>query len=45
MWNLKEGYKWTYLHDKNSYKCRKQTEVSGGKKQGRDRLGLTYTHP
>ena len=34
MWNLKEGYKWTYLHDKNSYKCRKQTEGSGGKKQG-----------
>ena len=25
MWNLKKWYKWTYLQNRNTHRCRKQT--------------------
>ena len=42
MWNLKKGYKWTYLSNRNkSYRCRKQSY--GYHQEGNRGLESTYT--
>ena len=39
MWNLRKGYKWTYLQKSKSHKCRKQAYCYQGVRVGRDKLG------
>ena len=40
MWNLKKGYKWTYLQNTNSHSGENKLMVTKGEKGGgRDKLG------